>query len=178
MAAQLEADKKTKSGKPSKIYKEISDEAKREALTANINFQMQMLADVSARGRVDLNNFDEVKTCAANYMQACAVAGSFPTFENLALSLGYGRSRLYKYLNAHPDSETAQFINLLQNSFASILQSQALAKNADVIMSIFLLKNSNLGYSDKSEIEIAPVTIEEDMQASEILKRYETLPDD
>lgn len=135
-------------------YKEISDALKVEALGAAIDQKMQLLKATRERGRVDLKDLDEVSATAEEYMQSCKLAGVFPTMLGFAAACGYSRKHLYYYLEHNEHSATGQYINALRSSWAAILAEMGLARQASESVSIFLLKNSGQGMSDRAELEI------------------------
>jgi len=151
MAEQMKADKAG-----TRLYKAVSDEHKTAMLANDIDSKINLLNGVFERGKVNLNELNEVKMMTTEYMQACKLAGIFPSFEGLATSFGMSRQALYFWVHRHPESDTAAFLEVVQTVFADILQNAALFKNADNILTIFLLKNSNLGYEDKTTIERQP----------------------
>ena len=160
-------------------YKEVSDQLKAEALGAAVDQQMALLRRVRERGRVNLNDLDEVELTADNYMRSCKQAGIFPTMLGFSAACGYSRKRVYEYLDGH-DNQTSQYIDALRTSWAAILASMGLARQASEAVAIFLLKNSGQGMSDR--VEIAPIQAPEpplgaEITAEEIAKKYELLPD-
>ena len=78
-------------------YKEISDQLKSEALDNIIDQQLDLLATAKKRGRVDLNNVDEVEATATAYMMSCKQAGVYPTMLGFAAACGYSRKAIYDY---------------------------------------------------------------------------------
>ena len=130
------------------------------------------------RGRVDLDDPEELKAQSEIVMQACQEAGVLPTFEKFCASLGYSRQTVYAYLRENPQTQSAKVIDYVRNVFTDLLQDQALNRNFAESLSIFLLKNARgQGYTDKpSEImqtyREAP-SIERIMQGIELL-----VPDD
>lgn len=142
------------SEKPNRrIYKAESDELKGEALAADIDSKTEALRRTASRSRVDLNDLHQVQDRTFQYMDACRAAMSFPSVLGLAaLGYGYTAQGLNKYLREHPESPSAQFIEIVKLSFADILTNQALYRNADTTQVIFQLKNLH-GYSDRIQVE-------------------------
>lgn len=119
------------------------------------------LADVSA-----------VKAVAENVMQECARVGLLPNMEILASSLGLSRRGLYDYLSRHSDTETADYITTLQTAWAGLRQMAADRGAASETMSIFVLLNSSLGFTNQHSVEIVqPNTPLEQMDAETARKR-------
>ena len=162
-----------KAGKARKLYKAQADEHKAEALQKDITTKTALLCNATAQKAVNFNDLEAVQERTLEYLNACANTGSFPSMMGLA-SYGFGVSRqaLYWHLKNHPETETARFIDRVRDLIADVLSSAALQRNADSIMSIFILKNG-LGFSDRVEIEPIPQQMEErQFDKAELLKRY------
>ena len=136
------------------IYKEISEQMKAEALATAIDQHTTLLQRLRERGRVDLNNVDEIAEIANNYMQSCKSANVYPSLLGFSAALGYSRQHLYRYLEAH-DNETTRYIDALRSSWAAILAQAGLTRRASEPIVIFMLKNSGQGLRDQNEITVA-----------------------
>lgn len=136
-------------------YKEISDQLKSEALGAAIDQQLVLLATAKKRGRVDLNNIDEVEATATAYMTSCKQAGVYPTMLGFAAACGYSRKTIYEYISRNT-GKSAQYLDNLRSSWAAIIAQMGLARQCSESVSIFLLKNSGQNMADRAEIDIAP----------------------
>lgn len=161
-----------------KIYREIADEAKAAMISADVAFKGQILTVASQQPKVDLDDIDAVKSRTESFFAACEAASVLPTFLSLAVSYGYTREGLYKYLRNNSHTETAQYIELVRESLADIMISASLTRTTDSATSIFALKNLH-GFADK--IEVAPLSTpdpqgplisQEDLEA-----RFAELPD-
>lgn len=155
MALQLQEDGKGKlySAKPK--YNEISDQLRTEAIQTSIAAQRSLLQATYSRGRVDLKDTEAVKAQALEFMKACEQAAVFPTMLAFSAALGLSRQRLYAYIRENPFSETTAFLDQLRSSWAAIITQASLSKQADPATSIFLLKNSGQGLTDKAELEVS-----------------------
>lgn len=157
-------------------YKEISDQLKSEALGAAIDQQLVLLATAKKRGRVDLNNIDEVEATATAYMTSCKQAGVYPTMLGFAAACGYSRKTIYEYIN-HSTGKSAQYLDNLRSSWAAIIAQMGLARQCSESVSIFLLKNSGQNMADRAEIDIAPKTsspLGEYVTERELYEKYMT----
>lgn len=157
-------------------YKEISDQLKSEALGAAIDQQLVLLATAKKRGRVDLNNIDEVEATATAYMTSCKQAGVYPTMLGFAAACGYSRKTIYEYIN-HNTGKSAQYLDNLRSSWAAIIAQMGLARQCSESVSIFLLKNSGQNMADRAEIDIAPKTsspLGEYVTERELYEKYMT----
>lgn len=107
-------------------------------------------------GRIDLSDFELVKERTQTYLAACAESGTIPNVLGLA-SFGFGCSRqwLNEYMRTHPDSQSAEYLEMVKDAFGNVLINAGLGRAADPTLSIFILKNAN-GFRDRFEIE--PVT--------------------
>lgn len=135
-------------------YKEISDQLKGEALEAAINQQLALLATAKQRGRVDLNNIDEVEATANAYMNSCKNAGVYPTMLGFAAACGVSRKTIYEYIRRNA-GKSAMYLDNLRSSWAAIIAQMGLARQCSESVSIFLLKNSGQGLADKTEVDIS-----------------------
>lgn len=136
-------------------YKEISDQLKSEALDSIIDQQLELLATAKRRGRVNLNNVDEVEATATAYMTSCKQAGVYPTMLGFAAACGCSRKSIYEFISKNR-GKSVDYLDGLRSSWAAIIAQMGLARQCSESVSIFLLKNSGQGMADKAEIDIAP----------------------
>lgn len=134
-------------------YKEVSDQLKAEALGAAIDQQLELLAAAKKRGRVDLDNVDELEATATAYMSSCKQAGVFPTMLGFAAACGYSRAHIYRYIQRN-SGKSVDYLDGLRSSWAAIIAQMGLARQCSEPVSIFLLKNSGQSLTDKAELEI------------------------
>ncbi|MFI3226991.1 MAG: hypothetical protein R3Y09_06205 [Clostridia bacterium] len=156
MAAEISQDKVRN---PRLNYKEQSDEHKSKEISISISNKIEILEDITSRGKTDLNNIEEVKIRAIDYFKACELASSFPSVMGLA-SHGFGISRqaLDKYLQNN-NNETTEYIKMVKDQMADILTNESLYNRANAVQALFQLKN-HFGHADK--IELQAVTQERD----------------
>lgn len=134
-------------------YNEISNELKAEALDSAIDHQLSLLQRVKERGRIDLDNLDEVSATAEEYMKACKTAGVYPSMLGFAAAAGYSRVWIYHYINTN-NNEVARYLDNLRSAWAAIIQQMALSRQCSEATAIFILKNSGQGLTDKTELDI------------------------
>jgi len=162
-------------------YKAVSDDLKREALVENLDQQIELLRQrVYERGKVNLDNVDEVREIAFDFMQACRSSQTFPTMLAFSAALGISRTRLYSYIDTH-DNETTRLLDMLRSSWASIIAQQSLSRQTDNATAIFLLKNSGQGLTDRVEISATTTQTPLDtanIDAEQIAQKYSELPKD
>lgn len=132
------------------------------------------------REYVSLSDFPKVKETATAYIEACENAGFLPNFEGLAGALGISRQYIYLYLSTHPESETGKYLESIRTQWASLRMQLSENKILDPATSIFILKNSGLGFADRIDIAPAePISPLHDLDAQAASKRIlEALPDD
>lgn len=152
-----------------KIYREIADEAKAAAISADVAFKRKNLTMASQQPKVDLNDLDAVKARTDAFLASCEAAAVVPTFLGLAVSFGYTREGLYKYLRNSSLTQTAQYIELVREVLADAMISASLTRATDAATTIFSLKNLH-GFSDR--IEVAPV-VEKDGPLGELQDKKE-----
>ena len=103
---------------------------------------------VRSTGRVDISDVEAVEQAAGKYVDDCKTAGILPNLVGLCCILGISRQWMYQYLREKPNSESAQFINKLRMAWTSLRISLAERQILSAPTTIFLLKNSGMGFSD------------------------------
>ena len=123
-----------------------------EAVSAIVDAQAKLLE--RAPTKTDLNDVAAVEAVVNGYMQECARLGCIPNFEGAAASLGYSRRGLYDRIERYPDSDVAAYLDRVRTAWASMRQMAADRGVADVTMSIFVLLNSSMGFTNQHQVEI------------------------
>lgn len=161
------------SKKGQSVYKAKSGEYQEEKLRDLITLNLNELAAMATKERVSLEDVDEVKRRTIYYMRACEESGTFPSSLGLARSLGYSDRALRYWRTKHPNSDTAQWLEIVNDMCADILSQSALKNNANNIMAIFLNK-ALYELRETNEIVITPKTgdDEKNYNAEEIKSRY------
>ena len=136
-------------------YNEVAAELKAQQFADALNQQVELLAGVKKNGKIDLNDIAAVEATATRYIESCKRAGVVPTILGLSAALGYSRKTVWQYITQHPESRTAQYLDALRSAFAAVLAQLGLSRNCSEAVSIFLLKNSGQGLTDKTEIDLA-----------------------
>ena len=173
MACQMEA---SKAGNKMyrKTYGEVASELKSEALSAALEQQMYLMGVAADRGRVNLDDLEELKAATEIYLKSCQISGTFPTFLAYSASLGYSRQAVYAYISRHT-TKTAEFLDNLRSSFAAIVAEMGLKRACSEALAIFLLKNSGQGLADKTEVDIsakAESPLGEKTSTEELKRKY------
>ena len=137
-----------------KTYGEVASELKSEALSAALEQQLFLMNVAADRGRVNLDDLEELKAATEIYLKSCQLSGTFPTFLAYSASLGYSRQAVYAYISRHT-TKTAEFLDNLRSSFAAIVAEMGLKRACSEALAIFLLKNSGQGLADRTEIDLA-----------------------
>lgn len=153
--------------------------ARAEAISQIVAAQSALMTKRSVR--VDLNNLQDVREAAGEYIETCANYGILPTVEGFSAVLGHSRRNVYKYLANHPDSETTAFIDSLRTSWAAARIAAADRGAASESVSIFVLLNSNLDFTNEHKIAIEPARTPFEVSTDEVesvRKKYlDTLPE-
>ena len=136
-------------------YNEVAAELKAQQFADALNQQVELLAGVKKNGKIDLNDIAAVEATATRYIESCKRAGVVPTILGLSAALGYSRKTVWQYITQHPESRTAQYLDALRSAFAAVLAQLGLSRNCSEAVSIFLLKNSGQGLTDKTEVDIS-----------------------
>lgn len=135
-----------------------------------------------AKERTNLRDTEAVRRVAAEVMTECGRIGVLPNFEQLASALGYSRRGLYDFLERHPEEATVEFIDQLRTSWAAARQMAADRGVVGETMSIFVLLNSSLGFTNQHQIEFTANPGPLELSAADVdavRQRYvEALPPD
>jgi hypothetical protein len=160
-----------------KSYPEISAQQKHDIIASAVAQHRAALHKNSLRRRIDLRDASIVEAEIEEYLQNCEQYGQIPTMLGLAVSMGYSRNNLYAFLARHPETESANLLDAFRSASASIIAQASLGRTVDNATSIFLLKNSGQGLSDKTELEVTRGAdpTERRLTAEEIAKKYEYL---
>ena len=150
MTAQMQEAKQG-----NRLYNQVSAELKNQQFAAALDQQIELLAGVRKDGKIDLDNLAAVEATATRYIESCKRAGVVPTILGLSAALGYSRKTVWQYITQHPESRSAQYLDALRSAFAAVLAQLGLSRNCSEAVSIFLLKNSGQGLTDKTELDIS-----------------------
>ena len=138
-----------------RLYNQVSAELKTQQFADALNQQMELLAGVKKNGKIDLDDLAAVEATATRYLESCRRANVVPTILGLSAALGYSRKAVWEFITRHPESRSAQYLDALRSAFAAVLAQLGLSRNCSEAVSIFLLKNSGQGLTDKTEIDLA-----------------------
>lgn len=178
MSEQLKGNGKSRLYAGRATYPEAAAAIREEAIQNSLAQSAEMLELLKTRGRVDLDNLEEVAFTANRYMESCKKAGIYPNMLGFSAACGVSRATLYRAL-AEKSGPAAQYLEALRTQWAAILLQLGLTKVTSEAMSIFLLKNSAQGFSDNGTTEIARPHDEQqelDLNAKKIMEKYRDLP--
>jgi hypothetical protein len=156
------------------IYKMQSGEYQDDKLRELISLNLNALAEVVTKERISLEDLDEVKRRTVYYLRACEESSTFPSSLGLARSLGYSDRALRYWRSKHPESPTAQWLEIVNDVCSDILSQSALKNNANSILAIFLNK-ALYDLRETSEIVLTPNNIatgETEYSPEDIKRRY------
>lgn len=128
-------------------------EIRAAAIQRAIGAQMDILTKCPTR--TNLHDLSAVKEITEQYISRCGDAGVCPNFEGLCAALGISRKWGYQFLRQHGNEPTADYLNGIRLAMASLRISLAESKILDNATAIFILKNSDLGFTDKQEISLS-----------------------
>ena len=153
MAAQLAESKKgNRLYKPG--YNEVSAELKEQAIANAIDQTRGLLKAAKKKGRVNLDDVDELRTAADNYMQACKMSGTIPSMLGFCPSIGYSRQHVYTFISTKGNTASARFLDSLRSAWAAIFQQLAMTRVCSEPVAIFALKNSGQGMADRTDVDM------------------------
>lgn len=138
--------------KPARYSPEVTQKVRKAAVADVLNAQTDLLK--KAEQRTNINDLAAVKAVVEDYITTCARIGICPNMEGVFSQLGISRSYGYRFLREEPDSDTALYLGQIRLMMASTRISLAERGMIDTPMSIFVLKNSSLGFADRHEVEI------------------------
>lgn len=166
-------------GKRASVYsaKETA-EIRNGLIKKAINAQLDIMTKCPIR--TDLHDLSAVKEVSERYIHRCAEASILPNFEGLCASLGISRKWGYEYCRLHEEDKTAQYLNNLRLSMASVRMSLSESKVIDNATAIFILKNSGFDFADRIDIQpTEPHNPLKDLDPIEARRRLiESVPDD
>ena len=112
-------------------------------------------------------------------MQDCIRIGVLPSVEMLAAWLGHSRQSVYKFLAAHPEIEATTYLDMLRTGWAALRIAAADRGAVSETVSIFLLLNSSLGFTNVHQVELSqPPNPMENLDPEAARRRLmESMPD-
>lgn len=159
----------------SSVYKVESGEYQENKLRELIAATTPKLVEAATKEKVSLEDIETVKERTIMYLRACEETGTFPSSIGLARSLGYSDRALRNWRNYKSDTETAQWLEMFNETCADILNQSALKNNANSIFAMFIDK-ALYGFVEKNELVLTPNKpgYEEGVaySAEDIRKRY------
>lgn len=165
--------------KTSKLYKAESAEFVDDRLTALISKTTAELAGAATAEPVGLRDTDEVKRRTVLYLKACEETATFPSVSGLARSMGLTRRAIYRCIERRSPSATAEWLELVRDTFSDILSESALRNNCNSITAIFLQKAL---YGLRETVELVatqqPSVYGEQKTIEELEAEFAALPDD
>lgn len=176
MAQQLKESSAGNRLNRSPTYGEVSQAMKAEALDKIVSQQQKMLTRISANGRTDLTDLAAVQATANRYLEACKKATVVPTISGLAAALGFSRQWICE--QARKPGAVGQYLSALFSAFSAVLEQMGLLRMASEPVSIFLLKNGNVGLSDRYDVmheQPTDNTDDEEMSEERIRRIYQWL---
>lgn len=157
------------------IYKKESGEYQEDKLRELVSCHIADVVEYATKERVALEDLEEVQKRTVIYLRACEESGTFPSSLGLARSLGYSDRALRHWRSKQPNTKTAQWLEMFNDTCADILAQSALKNNANNIMAIFLNK-ALYDFRETSELVLTPnnngATDDSDYSVDDIKSRY------
>jgi len=113
---------------------------KRAGLTSLSKMIQDDLSTIEAISLVN-GSLETIKERTIEYLQVCSSVGTMPSILGLARCLGHSRQSLYKFLNEHPQTPIAKFLEIVRDSISEMLDSAALTNCVNPVAAIFVLKS-------------------------------------
>ncbi|MDD7279894.1 MAG: hypothetical protein PUH30_10255 [Oscillospiraceae bacterium] len=157
------------------IYKKESGEYQEDKLRELVSCHIADVVEYATKERVALEDLEEVQKRTVIYLRACEESGTFPSSLGLARSLGYSDRALRHWRSKQPNTKTAQWLEMFNDTCADILAQSALKNNANNIMAIFLNK-ALYDFRETSELVLTPnnngAIDDSDYSVDDIKSRY------
>ncbi len=140
----------------SKLYAAETSEYKKAELANFTRAAHDRLTKVARVDKINLSTatVPEVAAVVEQYLTVCEETQTIPSVANLATCLGYSRAGLDYHLNHFPDSKVSQYLGVVKEEFAAILDQASLTNSVNTIAAIFTLKSI---YSRKETMTIEAV---------------------
>lgn len=158
--------------KKNNLYKVQADEHRGEVLADIVRQGAQELVETVARGKITLSDTDAVKRQTMAYLAVCEKAGSLPSIQGLARSLGYSRQALYDVIESRNTPETADFLELCRDMFSDMLSQAALSNNVNFTYAIFIQKAIHQLRESVEIIARPAAPLGESVDASTLAEKY------
>ena len=160
----------------SKLYPTVAKEERAETIAADLRFRRNLLAK---QERIDLTDYQAVVERTDQYLADCEESAIVPTFIGLATAFGMSRQALYKFLDTHATSKTADYLEMVRDVLADSLVAAGLTRGTDSACTIFILKNLH-EFTDRVQLEPpkpeSPLGVT--LTAEEIAEKYKDLPEE
>ena len=126
------------------------------------------------RPRIKLVNGDlqAIKKQVLLYLGACEKYATLPTVQGLSRALGHSRRNLYNFLDKHPDSAVASYLEQVRDALSETLDLASLENSVNPIIAIFLQK-SLFGRYDRAELYLSTSQPTDPLGAAETQEQIE-----
>lgn len=186
MAEQLAESKQgNRLYKSKPAYNEISAELRQQAIANAIDQVRTNLRIAKKRGRVNLDDVEELRAAADKYMTSCMLSGAIPSMLDFCPSLGHSRQGVYHYISTHGNKASAQFLDSLRSAWAGIYMQLGMTRTCSEATAIFILKNCGQGLADQTSVDMAvtnnavqPWYENEDLTQEEFMSRMRAYLDE
>ena len=138
----------------SQFYRTQSGKHRQKELSALVGRVQSELRDAPERIALVSGDLAAVKAQVYRYIDSCIKAGTMPSVQGTARSLGHTRQSLYKFLETHSNSEIALFLEMARDACSEALDTAALANDINPIVSIFIQKSL---FGRREGLELIPV---------------------
>ena len=177
----IQSEQAKRSG--NKLYREQSAEFIDSQISDTALQTAQALALAAETEPVSMTDTERIVDITLRYTSACAETSTLPSIIGLSRALGVARSTIYDCIARHSPRATADWLELVKETFAEALSNSALRNETNTITSIFILK-SIYGYRESNEFVIKNEQNQlfEDADREEVMRdimsRYADLPEE
>jgi len=125
--------------------------------------------------KLDFNYPDLVESRVRWYFELCVEDDTKPSMEGLAMALGISRNRLINFASDRKISANKESMEIVGRSIQmlnAMMTDFMMNNKVQPLTGIFLMKN-NFGYSDKTDVQVAPKNLlGEGKTNEELQKKY------
>jgi len=118
------------------------------ALTRNARYSLQ-----DRQRKLPLVNGDPalIEKQVIQYLQAVEKSGNMPTIQSMSRSIGHSRQSVYYFLDTHPNTEIAEFLEMARDAISEVVDLAAMTGKINPVYAIFTQK-SLFGRIDRAEL--------------------------
>ncbi len=129
-----------------------------EVISQEVGNAVNAMRSIMERGKVNLKDTDDVIKRTEEYMEACALTGTFPSMMGLcSYAFGMYKNSVMNFMKTNPGHSTTEYLRMVTDMIADVLTNASLNNSANPIQTMFQLKN-HYGHEDHVKLEAYQAT--------------------